>query len=357
MSIRLIPGKQLTGELCARWDEIQRSNPTLSSPYFRPEFTQTVAAIRSDVEVAVIEGPDGIDAFFPFQRCGWGAAQPVAGRLSDFHGVIAAPGFRIDCRTLLSGCKLSSWRFDHLLTSQQDFQPFMWTMADTTYIDLANTGYKGYLANRKQHTSEIATTERKLRKLEREVGPLRLEWHSTDKQALETLLRWKSEQYLRTGLRDLFTFEWIRAFFDRLLQQDSPGLKGLFSGLYAGDRLVAAHLGMSSHHVLHWWFPSYDRELSKYSPGLGMILMILQAGADHGITRLDFGKGDEEYKFKFATGIDQVAEGTVNLRLSTHLMHRTWQATRDWVRSSPLHGPTQAPLRWVRRMRDWLRFS
>jgi CelD/BcsL family acetyltransferase involved in cellulose biosynthesis len=154
----------------------------------------------------------------------------------------------------------------------------------------------------------------------------------------------------------LFQFEWIRSLLQHLLKQDTPGLRGLFSGLYAGDRLVAAHIGMTSHHVLHWWFPAYDRELSKYSPGLGLILKMAEEASARGITRFDFGKGDEDYKVKLASDSDQVAEGSVDRNLGSRLFRRSWQVTRDWVKSSPLHGPTKAPLRWLRRMRDWLSF-
>lgn len=355
MHVELIPGKQLTAEQCARWAETQSSNPALGSPYFRPEFTQVVAAVRDDVEVAIVADEQGTQAFFPFQRVGRSSARPVAGRISDFQGLIAPTGFRCDPLQLLAGCQLSSWRFDHLLCSQSDFAPYMWTYSESPYVELTG-GYSQYLKDRKSQTSEIATTERKLRKMEREVGPLRLEWNSTNRDDLQTLLRWKGDQYQRTGVRNLFTFDWIQAFFERLLQHQTPGLSGLLSCLYAGDRLVAAHLGMSSQHVLHWWFPSYDRELSKYSPGLGMILKIAEAAHEHGITRIDFGKGDEDYKFKFATGSDRVAEGSVDRSIGARLVRRTWQLTRDWVRSSSLHGPTRAPLRWLRRMRDWLSF-
>ncbi len=355
MKVSIVPGRQLTAEMCARWDEIQRSNSTLSNPFFRPELTQAVAAVRSDVYVAVIEGDGGIEGFFPYQRQGWSGARPVGGRLSDFQGLIVRSGFECDPRRLLQQCGLSSWRFDHLLPSQAGFQPYMWTYSASPYLDLSQ-GFAAYEAERRQHTTEVAATKRRLAKLGREVGPIRLVWRSTDREALQTLMRWKSDQYIRTGLRDLFSFEWIRAFIDDLFERNEPGLAGMLSCLYAGDRLVAAHFGMSSHHVAHWWFPSYDREWSKYSPGRGLIYSMSEHAHEHGITRIDLGKGDEDYKFKMASGVDQVAEGSVDLRLSSRLLGRTWQTTRDWVKKSPLRGPTEVPLRWIRWMRDWLSF-
>ena len=60
-----------------RWSEIQAAEPALESPYFRPEFTQAVAQVRRDVEVAVMfEGSDAI-AFFPFQRGPLNIGKPV----------------------------------------------------------------------------------------------------------------------------------------------------------------------------------------------------------------------------------------------------------------------------------------
>lgn len=355
MQVTVIPARDLTPDLLARWNEIQRANPAFASPYFRPEFTQLVAEVRKDAEVAVIEQRNEIVGFFPFQRQGRFHAQPIAGRLSDFHGVIAEPEFQVEPLELLSACGLSSWRFDHLLVSQAAFAPYMWTRSRSPYLDLSR-GFTAYEAERKADNSELSTIKRKLNKMAREVGPLRLEWNSTDREALQTLLHWKSDQYERTGLRDVFSFEWIRAFVDCLFERREPELSGVLACLYADNRLVAAHLGMSSHQVLHWWFPSYDRELGRYSPGLGLIYMMAQQANTHGVTRIDFGKGDEEYKFRLASGVDEVAEGCVDVSAGARLFRRTWQATRDWVRTSPLHGPTQMPLRWFRRMRDWLSF-
>ena len=42
-------------------------NPQLDNPFFRPEFTQAVAAVRDDVEVAVLEIQQQPVGFFPYQ--------------------------------------------------------------------------------------------------------------------------------------------------------------------------------------------------------------------------------------------------------------------------------------------------
>ncbi len=355
MQVRVVPGRQLTPDLVQRWSELQRGNPGLQSPYFRPEFTQVVAAVRDDVEVAVIEANSVPQAFLPFQRGALGAAQPVAGRLSDFHNWIASPDFRFDPQMLLARCGLRSFRFDHLLHAADCFQPYIFQHSRSPYLDLSQ-GFAHYEANRRADNSEMATIKRKLSKLAREVGPLRLEWSCQSKTVLQTLQHWKGEQYVRTGNVDLFSIDWIRALFDRLLQQPTPELSGKLTALYAGDRLVAAHLGMASDRVLHWWFPTYDRELGRYSPGLVLIYMMAQQANDFGIQRIDLGKGDEEYKFRIATHVDQVAEGCVDALRTRQLLRLGWRAARDWVRNSPLRSTARIPYRMLKRVRDWFKF-
>ena len=66
--------------------------------------------------------------------------------------------------------------------------------------------------------------------------------------------------------------------FEHLLVTPGGGdFQGVLSGLYIGEKLVAAHFGMRSRRVLHWWFPAYDPELGKYSPGAQLLLELSRA--------------------------------------------------------------------------------
>jgi CelD/BcsL family acetyltransferase involved in cellulose biosynthesis len=85
----------------------------------------------------------------------------------------------------------------------------------------------------------------------------------------------------------------------------------VLSTLHAGDRLAAAHFGMRSATVWHWWFPVYDPDLSKYSPGILLLLEMAREARGLGIRVIDFGKGDAEYKERLKTGDLALAEGTV----------------------------------------------
>ena len=136
-NIRVLEPAGLTAELQAAWSDIQRADPEVESPYFRPEFTLAVADIRSDVRIAVIETADGPAAFFPFQPSRLGAGRPVGGRLSDYHGLIARPGLALTPGQLLRGCGLRSWAFDHLPASQSVFAGQWTATGESPCLDLS----------------------------------------------------------------------------------------------------------------------------------------------------------------------------------------------------------------------------
>ena len=107
---------------------LQQANPDLASPYFHPEFTKIISSVRHDVEVAIIESEGKIVALFPFQRgCGT-IGRPVGDVISDYQGIICARDFRFAPSDLLGHCRLITWDFDHLITSQSSFAPFQWSV-------------------------------------------------------------------------------------------------------------------------------------------------------------------------------------------------------------------------------------
>mgnify|MGYP002131291180 CR=1 FL=1 len=83
----------------------------------------------------------------------------------------------------------------------------------------------------------------------------------------ETVLRLKSRQCRRTGVADFFGWDWARTLVEQVWQDESPDCAGRLSALYAGDTLVAAHLGMRSPQAWHWWFPVYASAHAAHSPG------------------------------------------------------------------------------------------
>ncbi|WP_332815549.1 GNAT family N-acetyltransferase [Ramlibacter sp.] len=336
MKITVTSPDELGQAEVARWRELQLSTPTLASPCFSREFAVAVAAVRPDVRVAVLEQDNRVLGFFAHQQR-WSAGEPAGGRLSDHHGVVAAPGTQWDWAELLRASGLSFWQFDHLAAWQRPPGPV--AQASSPGLDLSR-GFEAYRQGRlAAGARRLAELPRKSRKLAREVGPLRFESNTRDPRVLQTVIRLKSEQCHRTGALDCFGSHWARELVTRIAAADHPEFAGRLSALYAGDALVAAHLGMRSSRTWHWWFPVYSHAHAAYSPGALLLLEVARAAAAEGCGLLDLGKGDEPYKTSFADCALPLVEGLVSRPTLVTLGRSLKKRTGAWLRSSPWATP------------------
>lgn len=344
ISARIInPAKGIPGEIRDAWICLQQSNPALKSPYFSPEYTRIVAEAGEGVEVAIVEEAGRIAAIFPFERRRWNLAGPVGSFLSDYHGVISDPDFAFDPRELLKQCGLAAWDFNHIPTACAPFAPFHREQHRSPIIDLAG-GYEAYVKERREAgTEQIKKNANLERRLEREIGPLRYVVHSPDKALLHQLLAWKTAQFRHNGWRDIFSIPWVHQIAEGIHAAQTPGFSGMLSLLYAGDHLVAAHFGMRSERVWHYWFPSYDPAFSKYSVGVMLLLKMAESAAALGINVIDLGCGEHSYKDRLMNGSVATARGTVELPGFTAATRRVIMPVqklpfklRSWASKTPL---------------------
>jgi len=347
-------GELSAAELSA-WDAIHTSEPSLASPYFHPGFTGAVAAERSDVFVTVIEQGGSPVGFFPFQRGSLGAGKPVGGALSDFHGVVSRADAAWDVRGLLRGSGLSTWVFDHLLATQERFAPMKASEHPSPVMDVSQ-GYEAYMTGRRAEGSkQILKAEGLGRKLEREVAPMRVELDSRDPVVLERVLLWKSEQCRESGLPDIFAVAWTRALMKRLFETRESGFGGVLSALYVGDELAAAHFGMRSRTVWHYWFPSYDEKYAKFSTGLLLLLRMAHAAPGMGIRVIDLGKGETMYKQRLMSGATTIWEGRADVPGLMTAARGLRSRIEKW--EGPLGAAARLPLRALARWERGRRFS
>ena len=287
---------------------MQRSNPELDNAFLSPDFALAAGRVRPATRVAVLEEAGAPAGFFAFEQGQFGIGGSIAPGVSDAQGVVHPLGFEWAAEELLRGCGLVTWEFDNLVESQLDRAGQHVVRRSSSLIDLSG-GYAEYLNDGgKGSRGIVKSTLYKLRKLERDIGPITFEFESRDADALRLVMRWKAEQYRRTGRRDRFGVDWISALVWDLF--GDPGV-GTLSVLRAGDRIIAAHFGLRSSATLSTWFPVYDVELARYSPGLALHLRMAEAVAASGLRRLDMGKGDEEYKTWLRTNEVAVGEGWI----------------------------------------------
>lgn len=169
--------------------------------------------------------------------------------------------------------------------------------------------------------SVFKTSARKARKLGREVGELRFVEQTDDEKVLLRIFEWKSHQYRRTGLPDLFASPRTRALFRHLLRMRAIHM----SALYAGERLVAAHAGPRHEGRFYYWVPAYDpdAELSKHSPGNVLIHELMRWSHEAGDHTFDMLLGDEPYKWRYATHVARI--GPLGVAPATE---RAWDGFR-----------------------------
>ena len=347
MKYSLISAADLGPAERRRWSELQAANGRLGSPCFSWQFTLAAAAARDDVRVVVLEEHHDIVGFFPFQTRR-GAGEPAGGRLSDHHGVIAASGTSWNWNELLRGARLSYWQFGDLPASQRP--PGVEVVEGASPgLDLSR-GFEEWARRRRAASTLLPKLVRSRRKLEQEVGPLRLELHSRDPAVFETVIRLKREQCLRTAQLDFFAWPWTRAMVEHLRDVDDPECGGRVSALYAGDTLVAAHFGIRSARTWQWWFPVYSHAHGKYSPGSLLLFDVAQAAAAQGHVLLDLGKGDEPYKLRFADWSSPLVDGCVSRPTLETAARQMRNAARAWLRTSPLAQPLRPLIQGIRRM-------
>jgi CelD/BcsL family acetyltransferase involved in cellulose biosynthesis len=308
----VIAPHELSPGQAAAWRDIQYAASGLESPFFAPEYALAVGAERGDARVGVVSDANRAVAFFPFHARRHSLAAPIGGPISDYQGAIVSPAATgLDAQALLGGCRLAAYDFNHAPASQTLLAPHAFLRVDSPALDLSG-GYEDYRERRiASGTSEIGNAERKMRKMERELGPLRFIANDGDALAWDHTLRWKNDSYARLGVDSIIDVGWVRACLERLRAIRTPDFEGMLSTLYAGERLVAAHFGLRSRTDIHWWFPTYDPELDRYSPGLALLLSLARWGAENGVGRIDLGRGKARYKQAFANAGSTLCEGSI----------------------------------------------
>ncbi len=345
MKVEVLTATALGPPELARWSELQRARPLYRSPFFRPEFTAAVARVRH-VRVAVIEDAGSVVGFFPFEVGRRRRARPAGWPFSDYHGAVLDERAEIQPRELLRACGLAAWSFDHLPAALTAFDPYVLARGGSPYLDLS-AGFEPYLEGRRAR-SDVRGGLRKARKLAREVGPLRLVADSDAPQLLARTIEWKRRQYAETGVRDVLADTSARDLLRHVHAARGARFAGALSVLYAGDVVAALDFGLRSGPVWHSWFPVYNPELDRYSPGLVLLLELAEAAPALGIGEIDLGKGEARYKQALATGSVRLHEGCVGARPLSTLAARARASARRRLRAVGVHRAVRRAFRRVR---------
>ncbi len=310
LSVEVLAPGALTLSERALWRSFTAASSAYRSPFFSLDFALAADGVAPGAAVAVVERAGAVVGFLPFQRRGR-AAQPLGAPLSDYHGLIAAPGADVDLREVirLTGC--DSYRFNGLVGPAPPKSGRCFAHA-ALKADVS-AGLEAWLSARPSTRKFFKDKERARRAAERDLGALEFRMED-DADLLSFVIANKRDQYRRTARHDVFACGWTRDLLRRLWAERTAEFGGRLATLRAGGRLLAAELDLRAGPVRHIWFPTYDPDVARWGPGTLLMISLFKAAAeDPGLTELDFGSEGEAYKRHYADAAEPVYEGGLDL--------------------------------------------
>jgi CelD/BcsL family acetyltransferase involved in cellulose biosynthesis len=107
--------------------------------------------------------------------------------------------------------------------------------------------------------------------------------------------RWAETQY-----PSLFVHEKNREFYTRLSRMSDQIDWLRLTGIRWQGQMIAYHFGFVYKNIFIWYKPTFNIELSKYSPGEVLLRQLILLSVKNEYTCFDFGLGEEPFKSRFA---------------------------------------------------------
>lgn len=331
MRVRVVTPAELGDAEAARWWELQAATARTLNPFYSLTYARAVGHARPGARVAVVEDGGVIVAFLPFEMGRQRIGRPIGWPANDLQGFVGG-GSTIDARTVVRLARLRGWRFDHAPADAEPLGPHQYrgSLVHAPVIELGD-GYGPYEETvRGVHGRLLADNARKRRALERAFGPVVLERPRVGSAHLQRMVDWRSERY--PAARQLLGDPGFRATLEELAGASRPDCAGSVHVLRAGERVVAVHVGLQGPTGLSWWYPAYDRELRRFSPGIMLVLLVAEELAGRGVARIDLGYGQDPWKFDVATGSYPVAGGAVWAHGVEAAARRAYRVGRERLR-------------------------
>ncbi|MDR3448278.1 MAG: GNAT family N-acetyltransferase [Alphaproteobacteria bacterium] len=126
-------------------------------------------------------------------------------------------------------------------------------------------------------------------------------------QVIDALYAQKAAWFKARGASGVFSCPAVKGFLHGLAQDAASRGMLYLAWMSCGDTIVACHMGFIRSRVLHLYHTTYDADFGAFSPGNSMMIETIKSAIDAGLIELDFMRGDESYKQRFASGTRALA--------------------------------------------------
>lgn len=300
---RVVHPRELTAQQIELWGAFVAKDATLDHPFFAAAFARAVGRVHPRAYVAILAKGGRTAGFLPFQfpsraAAALGAAERIGGELADRFGIVAGDDLGLGAAELLRLARLNSIGFSFLPQEQLRHGFAAQRTVAGQHVRLPADPQEFWTALKSTSRKFVSQVERNERLLATEFGPLRMELHADPALELPRLIATKVAQYRRTVGTNPLAETWKTDLFRVLAELREPGCTGLLSTLYAGEVWLASHLGIMSSRVFHYWFPVYNVDYAKFSPGNVLTKYLVQAAVAAGARFFDMA-GFGQYKDHF----------------------------------------------------------
>lgn len=341
MKVSVCRPSELGASEIAAWHAFQEPGK-FDNPFLSPEFARAVGEIFSTARVAVVYDGADLVGFLPFTKGPLRTATGIGGKLAECQAFVCSSAAPWSIEEVVRAAGIDVFEFHRLVPPSGTPTRSSLRRFRVLAIDLTD-GFDQYLVTARRVGGRfVKEIERRSRRLEREhPDDVRFQFAGHGGLPLECLVRWKSDQYRRTGRLDLdrFSRPGGRELVERLAGSTDAAMSGCVSSLSVGERVVAVAVSLRSATVLHYWLTGYDVAVAPWSPGAVVTLRLIEAAAASGVRTIDLSVGDEVYKQRLANSSIELAIGWVGEPSLGMVLRRSQHAPIEWAQRYVLAHP------------------
>ncbi|MDV6333221.1 GNAT family N-acetyltransferase [Asticcacaulis sp. 201] len=321
-TIDILRPADLTAEDAGLWNGFLALRPELTGPYFDIRYVKAIGSKVPGAAVARIREDGQVIGYFAYQLRA-GRMLPMGAPLTDYHGVISAPGHHICFNAILKAA-----RAKHL-----EFQGWVGPLEGPVQaaslqrrVALTPNGFDAwYQAQDGRHHKFFKNVARCERNIVKDFGGFDFSWERVTPDLLDWVIGLKRDQYRRSGLHDIFGCGWTKDLLAGLAACEASDF-GLRAGVLRHEgKFVAAEISLVNATSVHLWFPAYDPAYYRYTVGIVLTMQIIRHLAPQGYVAFDFGTGGEDYKSPMTANAGECLDGSLQYspRLGSRMIDMT----------------------------------